>query len=93
MTGFYAVPQPQPTVLNRNPLLDKLLESLIGSVKFFANAENFAVANSELMNKVNGVFELARLMKISRIKENEHENVWNNVIVIILCFVCVVIND
>jgi replication initiation and membrane attachment protein DnaB len=79
---YYAPPVPQPPpppTPNRNPLLEKLLESLIGSVKFFANAENFAVASTELMAKVNGVFELARQMKLSRVKESDHEHVWTQV--------------
>eukprot|EP00026_Physarum_polycephalum_P000756 Phypoly_transcript_00757.p1 GENE.Phypoly_transcript_00757~~Phypoly_transcript_00757.p1 ORF type:complete len:1255 (+),score=263.32 Phypoly_transcript_00757:153-3917(+) len=81
--GYYYVPPapqpPPPAAPNRNPLLDKLLESLIGSVKFFANGENFTVASAELMAKVNGVFELARLMKLARMKETEHEHVWTQV--------------
>ena len=77
--GYYYVPpipQPPPVAPNRNPLVDKLLESLISSVKFFASAENFTAASTELMAKVNGVFELARLMKLTRMKESEHEHVW-----------------
>jgi hypothetical protein len=81
--GYYYVPPapqpPPPAAPNRNPLLDKLLEALIGSVKFFANGENFTVASAELMAKVNGVFELARLMKLTRMKETEHEHVWAQV--------------
>lgn len=71
------LPPPPPT---RNPLLEKFLESLMNSVKFFANVENFALAPSDLMAKVNGVFELARLMKLTRTKESEFEDVWAQVL-------------